>query len=183
MTQRLSGITWGNDTYAVVHDRWWNTRNTKTYLINPSDNSQEPRMLSDRNYQDLYNHPGAFQTSKNEQGQYTLLMDGHIAYLFGDGYTPDGQFPFIDELDLKTLEKSRIYQSTETDRLEHMVSFIDSKQGTLITPIESPTEFPNYYIRNIRNELAISLLQHLRTRSKALKGCIRRSLIIKEMME
>ena len=170
MTQRLSGITWGNDTYAVIHDRWWNTRNTKTYLINPSDNSQEPRMLSDRNYQDLYNHPGAFQTSKNEQGQYTLLMDGHIAYLFGDGYTPDGQFPFIDELDLKTLKKRRIYQSTETDRLEQMVSFIDSKQGTLITRIESPTEFPNYYVRNIRKRIGNIALTSFENPFKSIEG-------------
>ena len=153
-TDRLSGITWGNDSYAIVHDRWWNTRNTKTYLFNPSDNSKSPIILTDRNYQDLYSHPGLFQTKKNQYGQYTLMLDGHTTYLFGDGHTADGQFPFIDELDLRTLKKKRIYQSTDTDRLEEMVSFIDSGKGTLITRVESATEYPNYYIRNLRKRIA-----------------------------
>ena len=65
------------------------------------------------------------------------MLDGHTTYLFGDGHTADGQFPFIDELDLRTLKKKRIYQSTDTDRLEEMVSFIDSGKGTLITRVES----------------------------------------------
>lgn len=170
MVHRVSGITWGNDAYAVVHDRWWNTRNTKTYLINPSDNSQPPRVLSDRNYQDLYNHPGIFQTRKNEYGQYTLLMDENTVYLFGDGYTAEGQFPFIDELDLRTLEKRRIYQSTATDHAEELISFIDSRQGTLITRIESPREFPNYYIRNLQKRIANIPLTSFENPFKSIEG-------------
>ncbi|HHX31199.1 MAG TPA: S9 family peptidase [Bacteroidales bacterium] len=170
MNHRVSGITWGNDTYAVVQDRWWNTRNTKTYLFNPSNNSLPARVLSDRNYQDLYNHPGVFQTKKNEQGQYTLLMDGHTAYLFGDGYSPEGQFPFIDELDLRTLEKRRIYQSTATNQMEDLVSFIDSKQGTLITRIESPQMFPNYYIRNLRKRIGNIPLTSFENPFKSIEG-------------
>lgn len=170
MNHRVSGITWGNDTYAIVQDRWWNTRNTKTYLFNPSDNNQPPRVLFDRNYQDLYNHPGVFQTKKNEQGQYTLLMDGHTAYLFGDGYSAEGQFPFIDELDLRTLEKRRIYQSTATNQLEELISFIDSKQGTLITRIESPQMFPNYYIRNLRKRIGNIPLTSFENPFKSIEG-------------
>ncbi len=170
LVNRLAGITWGNDTYAIVHDRWWNTRNTKSYLINPSDNNQLPRILSDRNYQDLYNDPGTLQTKKNEYGQYTLLMDGHTAYLFGDGHTAEGQFPFIDELDLRTLEKRRIFQSTATDHLEEIVSFIDSKQGSLITRVESPSDFPNFYIRNLRKRIANIPLTSFENPFKSIEG-------------
>ena len=35
---RFNNIMWGNDTIAIVFDYWWNTRNSKTYLFNPSDN-------------------------------------------------------------------------------------------------------------------------------------------------
>ena len=153
-THRFSGLTWGNDFYAVVHDRWWNTRNTKSYLINPSNPAQAPQVLVDRNYQDIYSHPGTLHPRRNPNGQYTLLLDGHTAYLFGDGHTADGQFPFIDELNLQTLEKQRIYQSTATDRVEDLITFINSKEGSLITRIESPSEFPNYYIRNLRKRIA-----------------------------
>ncbi len=149
---RYAGITWGNDKYAILRDRWWNTRNQKMYLFNPSDNSQSPQILVDRNYQNVYDDPGYPQTAKNVLGTYTLHMDGNSIYFFGDGFTADGQFPFIDELDLKTLKRKRIYQSAYTDKVEELITFIDSKKGTVITRIESPTEYPNYYIRNIRNK-------------------------------
>ncbi len=151
---RYAGITWGNDEYAILHDRWWNTRNQKMYVFNPSDNNQQPRILVDRNYQDVYDDPGYPQTAKNAMGTYTLQMDGNSIYFFGDGFTAEGQFPFIDELDLKTLKKKRIYQSAYTDKVEELVTFVDSKKGTVISRIESPTEYPNYYIRNIRNKRA-----------------------------
>ena len=97
-------------------------------------------------------------------------MDGHTAYLFGDGYSPEGQFPFIDELDLRTLEKRRIYQSTATNQMEDLVSFIDSKQGTLITRIESPQMFPNYYIRNLRKRIGNIPLTSFENPFKSIEG-------------
>lgn len=151
---RYAGITWGNDEYAILRDRWWNTRNQKMYVFNPSDNSREPRIVVDRNYQNVYDDPGYPQTEKNALGTYTLKMDGSSIYFFGDGFTAGGQFPFIDELDLKSLQKKRIYQSAYTDKVEDLITFVDSKKGTVITRIESPTEYPNYYIRNIRNKRA-----------------------------
>lgn len=155
---RYAGITWGNKEYAILHDHWWNTRNQKMYLFNPSDESQQPRIIVDRNYQNVYDDPGSPQTKKNALGTYTLQMDGNSIYFFGDGFTAEGQFPFIDEWDLKTLKKKRIYQSTYTDKVEALVSFLDSKKGVVITRIESPTEYPNYYIRNIRNKRALQPL-------------------------
>jgi hypothetical protein len=44
--QRYAGILWGNDETAIAFDRWWNTRNTKTYLFNPSDANQKPKFCS-----------------------------------------------------------------------------------------------------------------------------------------
>lgn len=149
---RYAGITWGNDDFAVLRDRWWNTRNTKTYVFNPSDNTQEPRIFSDRNYQDVYSDPGSPQTQKNALGRYTLQMNGKTIYLFGDGFTANGQFPFIDELNLETLKTKRVYHSAYKNKVEELVSFIDPKKGTVITRVESPTEYPNYYIRNIRSK-------------------------------
>jgi len=149
---RFAGITWGNESYAVVSDRWWNTRNAKIYLFNPSDNGQAPRIIADRNYQDAYSHPGTLQTEMNTLGRYTLKIDGSTAWLFGEGFTAEGQFPFIDALDLKSLNKKRIYQSNATDRVEDLLSFIDSKAGTILTRVESPTEYPNYYIKNIKSK-------------------------------
>ncbi|MFD1064052.1 alpha/beta hydrolase family protein [Winogradskyella litorisediminis] len=152
--QRFSGITWGNNNTAVAYDYWWNTRNTKTYIFNPSNPNQTPKIIWDRNYQDVYSDPGSFVTSKNEFGSYTLDIDNNKMYLMGDGYTKDGQFPFIDEYSLETDKTNRLYTSTYTDKIENLNSAIDMQTGEILVRIESPTEYPNYYIRNIKkNEL------------------------------
>lgn len=167
---RYAGILWGNDTYALINDNWWNTRNAKTYIFNPSDSSIEPRIASDRNYQDVYSSPGSPQMDKNKFGRYSLKMDGTKIYLFGDGFTAEGQFPFIDEVDLKTLKKKRIYQSAYTDKAEEIITFIDSKKGTVVTRIESPTEYPNYYIRNIRSNKAPQQLTYFENPFKSIES-------------
>ncbi|WKV11110.1 prolyl oligopeptidase family serine peptidase [Marivirga harenae] len=149
---RYRYIQWGNDNIAIAHDYWWNTRNMKTYIFNPSNNKKQPEVLFDRNYQDSYSDPGSFVTTKNDFNEYVIEMDGSKAFLMGAGYTPEGQFPFIDELDLKTKKKNRLYKSTYTDKLESLYSSIDMKKGTVLVRIESQTEYPNYYFRNVRKK-------------------------------
>jgi len=148
---RFSGITWGDSTTAVAYDRWWNTRNTKTYVFNPSDGSNMGEVISDRSYQDTYSDPGNFVTHDNEYGRSVLtLVDGH-AYLMGDGFSDKGQFPFIDKINLATQETERIYESAYTDKLEDLQKVLDIESGNVLVRIEAPTEYPNYYIRNLND--------------------------------
>jgi dipeptidyl aminopeptidase/acylaminoacyl peptidase len=154
--QRYSGITWGDDETAIAYDYWWNTRNTKTYIFNPSNSSMEPKLISDRNYQDRYSDPGDFVTKRNKYGRYVLEMNKNTAYLMGDGYTEKGQFPFIDAYDLNSQSTSRIYQSKYTDKLENLNSAIDMREGKILVRIESKNEYPNYYFRNIKKKDALT---------------------------
>jgi len=147
---RFSGIEWGNNTTAIAYDYWWNTRNTKTYIFNPSNNSVKPKLISDRNYQDRYNDPGIFVTKRNEFGRYTLSLNKGKTYLIGDGYSESGKFPFIDELNLKSLKTKRLYQSKLTDKVEGILDALNINKGEIIVRIESKNEYPNYYIRNIK---------------------------------
>ncbi|MDT8393348.1 MAG: prolyl oligopeptidase family serine peptidase [Bacteroidales bacterium] len=147
---RFSGITWGNDHMAIAYDSWWNTRNTKTYLFNPSNPTAEPQILFDRNYQDVYSDPGRFLTVRNEYGSSVLVMKKNDAFLNGRGYTEEGQFPFISKMNLKTGEVSRLYTSPYEDKLES-ISDYDPETSRLLVRIESPVEYPNYYFKNINN--------------------------------
>lgn len=149
---RYSGITWGNDKYAMVTDRWFSDRNTKTYVFNPSNNQQEPSILFDRNYQDIYTDPGSFVTKQNEYGTYVLDLDKTNAYLIGSGFTPEGQFPFIDEIHLESGKTNRLYQSEYTDKVERILRVIDLQKGNVLVRIESKNEYPNYYIRNFKRK-------------------------------
>mgnify|MGYP000213666340 FL=1 len=148
---RIYDIEWGNNSIAIAHDYWWNTRNTKTYIFNPSDASQKPKILSDRNYQDTYNDPGNFVTERNDMGSSVLTLLKDNAFLIGDGFTEDGQFPFIDQVSLKDIKKKRIYQSKYTDKVEDLQNY-DPKKNELLVRIESPKEYPNYYFRNVKSD-------------------------------
>jgi dipeptidyl aminopeptidase/acylaminoacyl peptidase len=147
---RAYDIEWGTNDVAIAHDYWWNTRNTKSYIFNPSDASQKPILLSDRNYQDSYSDPGNFITERNSMGSSVLTIVKDNVFAIGDGYTEEGQFPFVDQLNLKTQKKNRIYQSEYTDKVEDLRNY-DPKKNELLVRIESPKEYPNYYFRNVKN--------------------------------
>ncbi|WP_167615300.1 prolyl oligopeptidase family serine peptidase [Maribellus sediminis] len=152
--QRYAGITWGNDEIAIARDRWWNTRNAKTYLFNPSNPGSEPEVLFDLNYQDNYADPGSFVTQRNELGQYTLEIEKGKLYLDGTGYSPEGIRPFFDEFDLKTKETKRLWRADGKETLERIAKVIDAPQGVLLTRVETSTQYPNYYIRNIKKRIS-----------------------------
>lgn len=146
---RFAGIEWGNDQMAVAYDYWWNNRNTSTYVFNPSDASQKPKIISERNYQDVYSDPGDFVTKRNKYGVNVLSLKGSEAYLIGDGYSKKGQFPFVDRIDLKTNQTKRIYQSDYTDKIEDIREY-DTEKNQLLVRIESKSDYPNYYFRNLK---------------------------------
>ncbi|MEZ7495243.1 prolyl oligopeptidase family serine peptidase [Leeuwenhoekiella aequorea] len=156
---RFRGISWGDDKTAIAYDYWWNTRNTKTYVFDPSGKSNEGKVLTDRNYQDTYSDPGNFVTEDNAYGKPVLtLVDGN-AFLIGDGFSEKGQFPFIDKLNLKTQKSERIYESEYTDKLENLQDVLDIKEGKVLVRIEAPTEYPNYYIRDLDDNSLTQITQ------------------------
>ncbi|HRN99842.1 MAG TPA: prolyl oligopeptidase family serine peptidase, partial [Flavobacterium sp.] len=67
----------------------------------------------------------------------------------GDGFTKDGQFPFIDVLNLSSLAKNRLYQSVYKDKKEDIIGIHDFKKGEALVMIQSATEYPNYYFRTL----------------------------------
>ena len=165
---RFYNVQWGSDQVAIAYDYWWNTRNTKTYLFNPSDASKAPIVLHDRNYQDRYSDPGGFIMERNDMGSMVLTIANNQAFSIGDGYTKDGQFPFVDQLNLNSRKKKRIYQSAYTDKVEDISNY-DPKKKKLLVRIESPTEYPNYYFRTIGGK-QIDQITHFENPFKSLQN-------------
>lgn len=168
--QRFAGVTWGNENYAIVYDSWYDTRNAKTYLINPSNASVEPKIIFDRNSQDIYADPGSFETKKNKYNRYTLLLENDKAYLTGDGFTKEGQFPFIAEFDLKTQQNKRLYTSTYKDKKEDLIYLNDIKKGDVLVMIQSKNEYPNYYLRNIKSKNKITPITQFKNPFESIKN-------------
>lgn len=168
--QRFSGIQWCNETKAIVSDYWYDTRNTKTYLINPSDPTREMRILFDRNEQDIYTDPGNFEMKKNAYGRYVVAEENGKAWLIGDGFTKEGQFPFIDQYDFNTGKSTRLYRSSYTNKKESILSIEDFKKGIALVMIESPTEFPNYYFRTLGKKESLKPVTHFENPFMAMKN-------------
>ncbi|WP_124980602.1 alpha/beta hydrolase family protein [Nonlabens xiamenensis] len=148
---RFSGVLYGDEHTAIAYDYWWNTRNQRTYVFDPSDNKSTHKVLFDRNYQDAYSDPGSFVTTKNKWKRSVLKLDGSNAYLIGDGFTEEGQFPFVDQYNLKKQKSKRLYTSLYTDKKESLLEAIDMDKRQLLVRIESPTTYPNYYLRDLNS--------------------------------
>ena len=147
--QRFASIFWGNDKWALFMDSRREKKNAKAYLFNPSDSNFKPIVIQDRNIEDIYSDPGKIAMIKNEYSRMVMNMDNDNIYLVGDGFSEDGQFPFIDKLNLKSLKTKRIYQCCFTDKKEDIESIEDIKKGNILVRIQSQTDFPNYYLRDI----------------------------------
>lgn len=168
--QRYGGIVWGNENTAILYDQWYDTRNEKTYLINPSNPSQAPKVVFDRNSQDIYSDPGSFETVKNQYGRQVLALENDNAFLIGEGHTKDGQFPFIDEFSIKTLKPKRLYQSTYKDKKESIFSIEDFKKGDVLVQIQSKSEYPNYYFRNIKKKNQLTQITDFKNPFESIKN-------------
>lgn len=146
--QRYNGVEWSNAPYAVVSESWYDTRNSKSFLVNLKDGSF--KTLEDRNSQDIYADPGYFNSVKNEYGRNVIDVKDGNAYLIGAGFTKDGQFPFVDEMNVNSLTKKRLYTSKLKNSSEKIIDILDIKKGDLLVVEQSPTQYPNYYTRNFK---------------------------------
>jgi len=153
---RYYNMSWCNDTLALAFDYWWNNRNTKTYLFDPSRSSQAPSIISDRNYQDRYSDPGTFVKKRNLYGRSVLVLKENNLFLLGDGYTDNGQFPFLDQYNINTMDKKRIYESNFTDKKESLREFM-AENNEILVRIESPEDYPNYYLRKLNNDSLVQI--------------------------
>ncbi len=149
--ERYNTIIWGSDDLALCYNYWWDTRNLRMDFFNPSDSKAPTQLFNERNYQDRYSDPGDFVMTKNEFGKDVLhLFEGEM-YLLGDGYSDEGKFPFVDKYMLASDQTERVFQSTETEKLESLIKAIDIEQGKILTRIESKNEYPNYFFRNLND--------------------------------
>ena len=108
------------------------------------------RVLFDHSMDDAYADPGSPLMVTNPDGTRTVLQDGCVIYLRGEGSTPDGDRPFLDRLNLETTRKDRLYQSPP-DCLDQVIGFPAAEgsapvRGKVVLWHESHAEPPNLYL-------------------------------------
>jgi len=145
---RLARIWWGSEDLAWISEQWWQTRRVRNWVVKPGAPEAEQRLVSDRSFEDRYSDPGRPLLQPTPSGTSILLTanGGKTLFLVGQGACPEGDRPFLDELDLPTGETRRLWRS-EPPHYEHPGLLIDLEH--ILTRRESQTEPPNYFLRNL----------------------------------
>lgn len=104
-----------------------------------------PRKVWEVHSQDSYADPG---DPVPTPGADTIMQTGDDIYLMGDGATPEGDRPFLDRLNLKTLKAERVWQSA-ADALEEVVGLVDDRASRLITTRQTSGTPPNFMVRDV----------------------------------
>ena len=165
---RINSINWGNENFAIVRDIWWNNRNTKTYLFNPSDSNVKPKVISDRNYQDIYSNPGSYVTKRNNFNRNVLLIKNNNLFRIADGFSKEGQFPYVEKLNINNLSTTLIYKSNFQIKFENIIDF-DFEKNQLFVRIESKEDFPNYYFRKLSKNNTLDQITFFKNPFESLK--------------
>ena len=118
-------------------DRRWLTSRLAD-LAAPHDS----RVIFDHSADEAYRDPGSPLMTVHPDGTRTILQDGHQIYLRGDGASPDGDRPFLDQLDLTDVTTRRLWRSP-ADAYEQVLGFAGDDREALLIWHESRAEPPN----------------------------------------
>ncbi len=156
---RFSGLSYTEKGIALLSESDRATRRVRTWIL---ESGAEPRKLWDRRQQDAYANPGTPVVRRDSGagragggggfggfgGGGLIQQTGDSIYLIGAGSSPDGDRPFLDRLDLKTLKTERLFRSTEKT-YESIVAPLDDDAKSILTEYETPADPPNYYVRDL----------------------------------
>ena len=155
---RFTGIAWTQDGTALITERDRATRWTRTWMRYPGGGDLRP--LFDRSAEDRYGDPGTpLRRAGGGVASTTILQDGDAMYLTGNGASADGDRPFVDRLDLTTLETERLFH-TAIGTYETVVDVLSPDGRLLLTRRESPTDPPNYFVRDTTSDDLIRLTEY-----------------------
>ncbi|XP_021770075.1 probable glutamyl endopeptidase, chloroplastic [Chenopodium quinoa] len=159
---RYGGISWCDDSLALVYESWYKTRRLRTWVISPESKDVSPRILFDRSFEDVYSDPGSPMSRRTSYGTYVIAKirkeedDATYLLLNGNGATPEGNIPFLDLMDINSGNKERIWQSDKEKYYESVVALMSDhiegdmfvNQLKILTSKESKTENTQYYIQS-----------------------------------
>lgn len=150
--QRYSGIMWMEPAgHALLHEYNWRRRWRTTYLVDVDDLSKAAKKIFDLSIHDRYDDPGFPLHTKTPSGESILIKDKDWIYLSASGASPEGDRPFLDKMNIKTLEKKRLFWCGEKS-YERFMDFVGNSRKKIITSYESQTEPPNYYIYDLKSK-------------------------------
>lgn len=161
LASRYAGVAWGRGDLALLNEAWYKTRAVKQWRIYPDAPGKAAELLSSRSFEDRYNDPGSPVMRADAAGLPRLLIGADNTILLdGQGASNEGDRPFIDRFNLNTKKTERLFQSA-APYYENVVAVLDEDGSRLLSTRETPTEQPNFYVRNLKaGAAALTPLTH-----------------------
>ena len=149
--QRYVGISWAEQSHVALLYEYDNNRHwRRTFILDVDAPEQKARLLWDLSTDERYANPGNPVMRQLPNGFSVIRMDGDSIFLSGIGSSPDGDRPFLDQLDLNTLKSKRLFRSDKTS-YEQFLAFTGTDERTFLTWHQSPTDPPNAFARTLGN--------------------------------
>ena len=131
-------------------ERWWKTRKSLTSLVNPTAD-KAPKVLFERSFEDLYSDPGDPLMIPGKAGQsFVFSLDKDRFLLSGEGYSPNGNRPFLRSYHLADDSQSTLWQSQE-DAYQKILAVIDRKSMQFLARTETPVNPPNFAFLELKD--------------------------------
>lgn len=158
---RFNKIDWGDDNIAIVTEKWFKTRAERRVFVKPYNPTFRVN-LWDRYYENTYDDPGQFITTKNAFNKDVLLTkyvgtfdkEKINIFSFCEGGSAEGNSPFILKFNVKTKARDSLAKSKAP--AYHKPIYFNNKDFVIFTK-ESATENPNYFVLNLKDSTSQQL--------------------------
>lgn len=145
---RYQGRIFGEkDGMMLFYDFDRDTRHRRIFMTD-FRNPATVKMISDLNVNDRYNDIGQPVMKTLPNGNSVIRQNGDLIFLTGAGASPDGDRPFLRQMDLKTGKTDEIFRSAKGE-YEAFVAFAEENGYSFFTRKESPTDPPNIYFHQV----------------------------------
>jgi dipeptidyl aminopeptidase/acylaminoacyl peptidase len=144
---RYAGMGRGEGDLVLVYESDRSSRMRRTWKIDVSG-EESAVLLFERSTEDRYGDPGSPITSTDTRGDRIIVQDGDWIFLSGPGGSDDGDRPFLDRFNIETGETERLWRA-EVGTYEDILALLDDTGARVLTQRQTPTDFPNYFIRDM----------------------------------
>jgi dipeptidyl aminopeptidase/acylaminoacyl peptidase len=141
---------------ALASQMEWKRSWRTTFLVDLANPAAAPVKIWDLGLRDRYKDPGRPVTTTLKTGERVVLQDKDWIYLSGAGSSPQGDHPFLDRMNLKTLKVERLWQCQDP-AYETFVDFDGKSRTKFITSYETKTDPPNYYLYDLKTKKRTAL--------------------------
>jgi len=154
---RYTGLSYTDTGIGLLNENDRASRRTRSWLMEPG---AAPRKVWDRKQDAAYDDPGnpVIRRDTGTAGRGggggrggpaggPIMQSGDFIFVAGQGASPEGDRPFLDKLNIKTLKTERVFRSS-SESLESFIAPLNDAMTKFVTRYETQKDAPNFFVRD-----------------------------------